>query len=322
MQKGRFIVSLDFELYWGVRDQLSLQEYGENILGARTVLPELLKVLEAFQIKATFATVGFLFSRTKEDLLSAIPIRLPTYQEKILSPYLDHLSTIGDNEEADPLHFAPSLISLIAKAGHEIGSHTFSHFYCLEDGANLDDFEEDIKAAVKVASRNQINIKSIVFPRNQYTSNHLRICQENGIDTYRGNEKNSIYQFQKIKNENIFRRLLRFIDSYINLTGHHAFILKKRIPGEIYNIPSSKFLRPYNPALSILDGLKLYRIKSAMTFAAKNGLGYHLWWHPHNFGKYQTENLKFLKKILKHYQNLHHQYGFESTAMTDCEKVD
>ena len=38
-----------------------------------------------------------------------------------------------------------------------------------------------------------------------------------------------------------------------------------------------------------------------MTFAAKTGSNYHLWWHPHNFGKDLEANLKFLEKILQHY---------------------
>ena len=53
-----------------------------------------------------------------------------------------------------------------------------------------------------------------------------------------------------------------------------------------------------------------------MTHAAKHGLTYHLWWHPHNFGINLTENLAFLEKILQHYQKLAEKYSFNSVGMT------
>ncbi len=39
---GFFTVSLDFELYWGIRDKLSIDQYKHNLLGVRKALPEIL----------------------------------------------------------------------------------------------------------------------------------------------------------------------------------------------------------------------------------------------------------------------------------------
>ena len=33
---GCFVISLDFEIHWGVRDQWELPAYQENLLGVRT----------------------------------------------------------------------------------------------------------------------------------------------------------------------------------------------------------------------------------------------------------------------------------------------
>lgn len=52
-----------------------------------------------------------------------------------------------------------------------------------------------------------------------------------------------------------------------------------------------------------------------MNFAAKKGLIYHLWWHPHNFGINQPENLSFLEKILMHYKKLNKEFDFENKNM-------
>jgi hypothetical protein len=74
-------------------------------------------------------------------------------------------------------------------------------------------------------------------------------------------------------------------------------------------------LRPVSGSLGVLEPLRLSRIKSGMTQAAKTGKLYHLWWHPHNFGLNQNANLAFLEKILNHYQRLAKDYGFESLSM-------
>jgi hypothetical protein len=50
--------------------------------------------------------------------------------------------------------------------------------------------------------------------------------------------------------------------------------------------------------------LRLRRIKKAMNEAADNGRIFHLWWHPHNFGKNTKMNLAFLELILRHYHTL------------------
>ena len=52
-----------------------------------------------------------------------------------------------------------------------------------------------------------------------------------------------------------------------------------------------------------------------MNFAAKKGLVYHLWWHPHNFGINQSENFAFLEKLLRHYKKLNNEIDFESKNM-------
>ena len=91
---------------------------------------------------------------------------------------------------------------------------------------------------------------------------------------------------------------------------------------QIYNISSSRFLRPYNAKLKFLEPLKLRRIKSAMTHAAKHNKVYHLWWHPHNFGVHTEENFRTLEKIFKTYKKLNKMYGFKSETMTGLtEKI-
>ena len=40
MQTGSFVVSLDFELNWGVHDSKNLSHYGPYLLGVHRLLPQ------------------------------------------------------------------------------------------------------------------------------------------------------------------------------------------------------------------------------------------------------------------------------------------
>lgn len=314
MGKSLFVVSLDFELMWGVRDKRTMESYGENVKGVRKVIPSLLEIFEKYEIAATFATVGFLFAKSKEDLLGYVPNEKPHYSLPKYSPYENnYFATIGSSEADDPYHFAYSLIRMIQQSTRqEIASHTFSHYYCLEN-ASLSSFEADMHSARKIASSLGVDLKSIVFPRNQYSQQHINVCKKLGFIAYRGNEKSSIYDPRKNEDQNKKIRATRLVDSYLNVSGHHSFV--PAITDDIVNIPASRFLRPYSGKLKFVDGLRLQRIKSSMTHAAKNSEAYHLWWHPHNFGLNLKENLAFLEEILKHYQQLHHQHGMQSKTM-------
>ena len=57
-----------------------------------------------------------------------------------------------------------------------------------------------------------------------------------------------------------------------------------------------------------------------MEFAAQKGTGFHLWWHPHNFGVDLKNNLKFLTCILNHYKKLEEKYGMKSLTMSQASE--
>lgn len=319
MDTGKFVISLDFELMWGCRDTQTIENYGEAIIGARTALKQILFSFEEHGIKATFATVGLLFHKNKKDLLEHLPILKPTYTIKKLSPYPNIESYLGESEDEDPYYFGYTLTQQIKNSSvHELATHTYCHYYCLEPGQTIEQFENDLKVAVVVAEKSDVTLKSIVFPRNQYNWNYTEVCRKYGITSFRGSEKSRIYDSASSEEEQIpIKKALRLIDTYINITGYNCYPLDKIKESFPYNIPSSRFLRPYSEKLRFFEHLKFLRIKNAMTHAAKNNLVYHLWWHPHNFGRYCKENICFLEKILKHYEFLNEKYAFQSFTMKE-----
>jgi hypothetical protein len=308
---GYFIISLDFELMWGMRDKKTIENYGENVEGVHRAIPAMLNLFERFYVPVTFSTVGFLFMRNKQELLNHIPNILPEYQDQNLSPYGDYLNKIGNDATNDPYHYGAELVDLIKQhPQHEIGTHTFSHYYCLEPGQTLEAFHADLEMAIRVGNENGLNIQSLVFPRNQFNRDYLDVCRNLGITCYRGNETSWIYEARNGKEDNLWRRLFRLLDAYLPLSGYNIHDPVECMKEQPINIPSSRFLRPYSSKLKWLDGLRLWRIKQSMTAAARQRKIYHLWWHPHNFGKDLTENLKFLTAILEHQQRLQKKYGF------------
>ncbi|MBX2827784.1 MAG: polysaccharide deacetylase family protein [Flavobacteriaceae bacterium] len=318
MDKGNFIISLDYELMWGVRDKKTIEDYGDAIVKGQDALYSLVDLLKEYSCTTTIATVGFLFLEDEASLKGAIPDILPAYHDSNLTPYHFIQNELSGGKKATPYYFSHRLTEQLAKENHvEMATHTYSHYYCLEPGQTDEAFEEDIKYAVRIAKEKGVEIKSIVFPRNQLSQSHIDICAKHGITSYRGNPKHWIYRAVPGKEQHLIRRMLRLIDTYVNITGHHVVDLEEVKTSHPYNIPASRFLKPYSPYLKFLDAWKLRRIKRSMTHAAKEGKIYHLWWHPHNFGNHSEKNLAFLAKILAHYKKLSEAYGFQSITMAD-----
>jgi peptidoglycan/xylan/chitin deacetylase (PgdA/CDA1 family) len=314
---GTLVISLDFELLWGIRDLETTNKHTEILL-TRQVVPKLLDIFKKYDVHATWATVGFLFFESRDELLAALPNSLPAYSNKTLSPYDSLSAEVGINEGEDLLHYAPSLIREIMAVPHqELATHTFSHYYCLEDGQSPSDFEDDLQSAMRAAEKYNQKIESIVFPRNQYATPYLEVCAQNGIQAFRGNE--SVWFRRTSKRESHrqwLRRLMRLMDAYINISGTNAYLLPVETSLPV-NLPASRYLRPYSRRLRVFEPLRLNRILSSMTTAAQAGHIFHLWWHPEDFSSNMDANLLFLEKVLIKYKELRQLYGMQSLTMAE-----
>jgi hypothetical protein len=274
----------------------------------------MLELFAARGIRATWATVGFLFCATRDELMAALPAERPAYANPRLSNY-SYLDELGSDEHSDPYYFAASLVDAICKTpGQELGTHTMSHYYCLEDGQTLAAFEADLAAARAIADRRGVSLRSIVFPRNQFTSAHLAACARQGVTHYRGNPAGWAYRAAKGSDQTAARRALRLIDAYSGVLGSQTFV-----PGRdgLVDVPASRFLRPCAGKLAAFHPMHLGAIRRGMTEAAEAGRGYHLWWHPHNFGRNLEANLEGLRLIIDHFAALRDRHGMRSMAMAD-----
>lgn len=312
---GTFVISLDLELMWGVRSGRTREQYGHRVLGVRQAIPAILDAFERQRLNATWATVGFAMCEGREELLARAPEQRPSYDDPYVSNY-SYLHETGKNEHEDPYYFAPSLIRKISSCpGQELGTHSFSHYYCLEPGQTREQFAADLDASIGILQDFGAQCRSIVFPRNQYGPEHLEICRSRGVKAFRGNEDSWCYRPGNKEAQTPLHRIMRLADSILPLTGDHT-TNPEDIDG-ILNLPSSRFLRPYNRRQSPLDGAKLSRITKAMTGAAQRGEIFHLWWHPHNFGADLNENMAMLEHVTEHFRQLSDRFGMASRSMGD-----
>jgi len=313
--KGTLIVSLDFELFWGMLDVCTLEEYQENVLGGRKAIPRLLELFRKYDIHATWATVGFLFAENYEELKTYFPEKdaLPTYDIPELTPYA-LFEQIGTDEETAPCFYGASLIRQVAEApGQEIGSHTFCHYYCREKGQTLQQFAADMRAAKRIAADHGYDVTSVILPRNQCEPEYTEVLRELGFTAYRDEENDWIHEKVGIRP---LKRLLRLADVYFPLTGLGGYVPKYE--NGIWNLVGSRMYKPILKPLRFMERVKLMRIKRQMRHAAKHGLTFHLWWHPHNIGVMTREHLNQLEEIFAYYALLREEYGMESLNMREA----
>ena len=88
--KSNFIISIDFELIWGMHEgDIVNSNYNENIKGGRKAIPALLKLFEKYGIHATWAVVGLMFAENFEEAKKYFPpdSMQPSYKNINMSPY-------------------------------------------------------------------------------------------------------------------------------------------------------------------------------------------------------------------------------------------
>ena len=322
MSRGSFTISLDFELFWGVRANRELEEYQESLFGVYEAIPKILVLFKKYNIHATWATVGFLFHKNIDEINKNRPEILPQYMNRQVDPYV-YLDAFCPpySKEFSKMHCASELVSLIgSEINQELATHTYSHFFTYESLKNPKAFSADMRQAIDVAMEKGYTLKSLVFPRNQVNADSIESLDSLDITSYRGNPKHWAYCDGDKPSKSLFLRLYRLVDTYINISGHHTSV-PILIKG-VTELKASMMLRPYFAKLAYLEPLKINRIKKAMKYASLHGQNFHLWWHPHNFGKNQEKNLKNLEEILLYFQELQKNNNMLSLTMDEVKKYD
>ena len=312
MKKGTLVISLDFELVWGLFDHIEIKDKVQYFNTTLEAIPQILTLFEKNSIHATWATVGMLFNENWDEWHANIPELVPTYERKALDPY--EYGKKHQKSGLDHFFFAPHLIKNIQSVkGQEIGTHTYSHYYCLEKGQTKAQFEADTNQGVKVAQKFNIELKSLVFPRNQFNKEYLEIVAQKGIETVRSNP--DFWYWDTTQKETLAVKLVRSGDAFLPL-GTKSYFAENMVNAKVLCQPASRFLRPQH-RITLLNNVRLNRIKGEMIHAAKNGAVYHLWWHPHNFGVDLFHAIQTLQAIAETFKFCSETYGMQSLTMKE-----
>jgi peptidoglycan/xylan/chitin deacetylase (PgdA/CDA1 family) len=317
---GIFTVSLDFELHWGVFDKKDRQSREACYRNTLQLVPRMLELFSQYDVHVTWATVGALFADNQQEFDIFKPVIEPAYAVDAYSAY-KWVRQHGMPDEYHWAHFAPEAIAKILQyPGQELATHTFSHYYCLEQQFESRAFAADLQAARKAAAKFNAKLTSLVFPRNQFNPEYLKICWENGIKTVRSNPSDWFWKPVNDKGSNLVRKVVRTADAYVQVGSKRTSYPLSSIavtPGEPLQLPASRFLRPWSNKYKFANGLRLRRLCQELRMAAENKECFHLWWHPENFGDYPEQNMQNLQLLLQYYKKCKDKYGMTSWNMDE-----
>lgn len=281
---SRVIISLDFELRWGVADKLpdDPNAYRRNLDGATDAVLEMLDLFQHQRIGATWATVGAL-ACSGWDEYHAIAPRQPQYA----NPRMRFRKEWQALDPEGRVHFAPEVVRAIANAsGQELASHTFSHIYYREPGCRAEDVAADSQALADLFHERFGRIPtSLVFPRNQVA--HTAMLGPFGIVRWRSNPKVFYWNGVPSAEQRRWVRGLRLADDLLTIRTRRA--------------PSSEMRASYLVRFGLPD--RAWRLHAASIIRDARSLRpdetLHLWWHPHNMGAEVSKSIRRLSDLVQ-----------------------
>lgn len=289
LKKGVFCLSIDVELLWG-RHDWDWKTFVPIVAQSRSIIKEILELLEEYNICATWAFVGHLF-------LDRCSIKDGVKHPEIIRPEYswyqndwfanDPSSSTNDN----PGWYGRDIVQLIKKYPHqEIACHSFSHLIFGDSGCNKKAAESDIRTCIALAEKENIHLTSFIFPHNDI--GHLSMLKKFEFTAYRGEEMNSLRRTK-------FSKLLALISPLSppvhSPTKNEGLI---NIPASMY-LPSSRGLRRFIPNHLIVSAAK-----RGIDRAIKEKKIFHLWTHPEDLASENHQRMRVLEKILS-YASVH-----------------
>lgn len=264
LPRAAFVVSIDTEMSWGLNHRPELTYRYEH---ERRDLKHLLELFDRYDIPATWAIVGHLFLDSCETVDG-------TKHPEIVRPEYDWFD--GDwfdadpcgTRYADPTWYATDLIDNIRSSptAHEIGSHGFSHMIVGDPGCSRAAFDSEIRAAIAAADAKGIQLRSLIYPRNQI--GHQDVLDEHGIVAYRGRRPPA-------------GGTRRPWDRLVDMTlGSSRTTVRPLAEGDRWNLPAT-ILFDVNQR-GRLRRLWLRQVERRLNQAVANRSLFHLWFHPHD----------------------------------------
>ena len=150
----------------------------------------------------------------------------------------------------------------------------------------------------------------------------LPILAAAGITSFRGTQPRLAHHPVPEGRVTLPRKLARGLEEYAGPRPLHVTRFSDlRTRGGVLDIPATLFLRPWSAQRARLEPFRWRRLAGAFARAAREDAIVHVWWHPHNFGANQEENLRFLDRLLDLFQRARDEHGMRSMTMADVTAV-
>ena len=304
LERGAFVVSLDFELAWGTRGRPSEGKLDEYLQGTRDAIDQLLDLFERYEISATWVVVG--------GLLLGGAKRHPLLAD---SRY-DDIPT-GDCR-SQPLWYAEDVIEKIVscRVPQEIGCHTLTHMYVDQTPESREQFDWELSEFVQLFEQRGLpRPVSFIFPK--HYMHHFDLIAKHGFTCYRGPESG---WFERFPTSHL-RGAMRLLNSRLRRTP--CVGLPSKSPEGLVEIPSSQFYPPFQSVgkyVSLSD--RVGQSTKGLNAAAKQKKAYHLWTHPFNLGRDAGQLLSGWELILKRFETLASGKHIESQTMSSVANLD
>lgn len=301
-QPGHMLVSIDFEMAWGLVHRNGASTY--DIEDERRWLGQLLDVFDQHHVPATWATVGHL-------LLDACSTESGVKHPDVGRP--DYSWFEGDWFAADPCGdvateprwYAPDVVADILRrtAGHELGSHSFSHLIVGDEACTAEHFRSELVACSSAADRFGETMKSFVYPRN--TIGHVEELISAGYSNYRGRRDDPFTGLGAMA------KPARLLDKVLPSSRS---VVHPRWEEGIWNLPAT--------CMFTIEGRKhprswLAQVKRRMHHAARQGGLFHVWFHPHNLVLGGEQSIEIFGELLAEAAKLRDRGQLETVTMAD-----
>lgn len=293
LERGVFVLSLDFELAWGTLDLPGAAGFRRACMLERELVPRLLDLLSAYGVSATWCTVGHLF-------LAGCPAAAGPRHPEIVRPR--HAWARGDwfagdpggDETSEPLFFGRSLIRRIqgCRVPQEIGSHSFSHVIFGDAGCPRETAASELDACLRAAREMGIDLASFAFPRNSV--GHLDVLRERGFSVIRGTGPR---WYERQEPPGRLARLARLLELLrVATPAAHA---PRRLSSGLWDVPGSMVYQPMHGLRRLIPiGFRVARARKGLADAVARKRVFHLWFHPTNLADQTEAMFAGLEQIL------------------------
>lgn len=271
-----FTLTFDTELIWGSFDQMPAERFARLYPDIRGTIESVLRLLDQYEVSATWAVLGHLFlSECRRDTSGIAHPELvrPRQSWRDGDWYAEDPCT---DRSRDPLWYGDDILDALqsARTPQEIGCHSFSHILYGDPALTREAVDADLQACVTLAARRGITLRSFVFPRN--SEGHHEALKAHGFRAYRGADPT---WHAGIPGQ--LGRAAHLMDQAAALPPPISQPTET-LPG-LWNIPGSCLLIHRTGVRRLIPMTsRIRKAKAGLRRAEATGGVFHLWTHPFN----------------------------------------